>query len=246
MHLINDFEHFRIHAFWSRDIRSLANEITRLHAKSYATQHDLVLNFINNTFYRGDGEFNKQFRKKGGKYYDLKIPSEESKKRFKILELKLRTSQLKYLRRVLKKLGKIFSLSDFLFYCFFLRRALKDKSKELKANVCIYYLVIIKLSKKAQTTPLDELVREIKMGTEDFTKKVMKKSGVDEEKEELLGVENMIKVDDLERKNRLLKAKVEEQHEKLEEKDKKLEEIDKKLEEKDKLIKRLKEKLNHD
>ncbi len=224
---------------FGRDIvRGLVEEINLHHGKIFATQHDFVLAFINDTFYGGKGEFNKQFREKGKKYFDLKVPLKGPEKRFEILELKLRTSQLKYLRRILKRREQIFSLDDQIMYCFFLRRTLRDESKEIKTNVCIYYLVIITLSKKTQTIPLDELVEVIKVGTEDFIKKVVKKSEVDEEKEELLGVKNMIKVDDLERKNRLLKAE-------LEEKDKELEEKDKKLEEKDKIIKDLKDQVNN-
>lgn len=77
------------------------------------------------------------------------------------------------------------------------------------------------------------MVAEIKMGTKDFTKILEKKSGIDEEKEELLGVENMIKVVDLERKYNILK----------EEKDKQIKEKDKQLKEKDKEIDRLKTQL---
>ena len=74
------------------------------------------------------------------------------------------------------------------------------------------------------------------MGTEDFSKKLAKESGIEEGKEELLGVENMINVIDLEREVRGLK-------EDIEEKDKKLNEKDKKLIEKDKEIERLKARL---
>jgi predicted RNase H-like nuclease (RuvC/YqgF family) len=61
------------------------------------------------------------------------------------------------------------------------------------------------------------------MGTKDFTKKLAEKSGIDGEKEELLGVENMIKVVDLKREVRALKGE---------------------LKEKDKEIERLKSQLN--
>jgi hypothetical protein len=43
------------------------------------------------------------------------------------------------------------------------------------------------------------------MGTEDFTKKLAKESNLDEKEEELLGVENIIKVVDLERKLKTVK-----------------------------------------
>ncbi len=64
------------------------------------------------------------------------------------------------------------------------------------------------------------------MGTKHFTEKVADKSGLDEEKEELLGVDNIIKVVDLEKK--------------LSEKDQIIDEKDKIIEEKDKEIERLK------
>ena len=56
---------------------------------------------------------------------------------------------------------------------------------------------------------MDELTNDVKRDAKDFVKEVAGKSGVDLEKEEFIGVENIIKVDDLEReleeKNALLK-----------------------------------------
>lgn len=57
---------------------------------------------------------------------------------------------------------------------------------------------------------MDELTNDVKPDAKDFAKEVASKSGVDLEKEEFIGVENILKVDDLERE--------------LEEKDKVLEE----------------------
>ncbi len=54
------------------------------------------------------------------------------------------------------------------------------------------------------------------MGTKDFTDKLAEESGIDEEKEELLGVENMIKVVDLERKVRVLEINLEEKDKEIE------------------------------
>ncbi len=48
------------------------------------------------------------------------------------------------------------------------------------------------------------------MGAEDFTKKLKKESGIDDNKEELLGVENMLKVVDLERKVSVLESELDE------------------------------------
>ena len=68
------------------------------------------------------------------------------------------------------------------------------------------------------------------MGAEDFTKKVAEESGIDSEKEELLGVDNMFKTIDLERR--------------LEEKESEVKEKDKQLKEKEKEIKQLKKQLD--
>ncbi|MHA1150497.1 MAG: hypothetical protein ACTSR8_19945 [Promethearchaeota archaeon] len=43
------------------------SEITSHHAKSYAPQHDIILRFANHEIFQGEGEFNKEFRKKGKK-----------------------------------------------------------------------------------------------------------------------------------------------------------------------------------
>jgi len=81
------------------------------------------------------------------------------------------------------------------------------------------------------------------MGTEDISKRLAKESGIEEGKEELLGVENMIKVVDLEREVRGLKEYIEEKDKKLNEKEKVIDEKDMKLIEKDKEIERLKARL---
>ncbi|MHA1492370.1 MAG: hypothetical protein ACTSRI_22290 [Promethearchaeota archaeon] len=123
----------------------------------------------------------------------------------------------------------------------------KEEGKVLKDKTCIYYLVIIKLSKKTRAIPINDLVAEIRMGTKDFTDKLAEKNGIDEEKEELLGVENMIKVVDLERKVRVLEVDLEEKEKEINAKDKEIDE-EKKLHEeivkkKDKEIERLKAQL---
>ncbi len=68
------------------------------------------------------------------------------------------------------------------------------------------------------------------MGAEDFTKKVAEESEIDSEREELLGVDNIFKAVDLERR--------------LEEKGKQLKEKDKQLKEIEKEIKQLKKQLD--
>ena len=236
MDLCNDYDNFQIHAFWSKDIMVLISKITSHHGKSYATQHDLVLHFINKTLFEGKGVFNKEFRVKGKKYPDLKIPIKETEKNFEIVELKVRTSQLKYLRAELKKREKVFSTSDHLYFSYLLQAGSKEEGKIIKDRACIYYLVIIKISKKTETIPINELVEAIRMGTDNFTKELAEKSGLDEEKEELLGVENMIKVVDLERKVSVLKAEHEEKvsvlEAELEKKEKEIEHLKAQLKEK--------------
>lgn len=224
-----DYDIYQIHAFWSKEITDLIEKITSHLGKSYATQHDLILHFINDYLFKGKGEFNKEFRVKSKPYPDLKIPMKEAEKGFEIVELKVHTSELKYLRAELNKREKIFSTSDHLYFCYLLQVRSKQEGKIIKDRACIYYLVIIKIAKSTLATPINELISEIRMGTKHFTEELKDKSGIDEDKEELLGVDNIIKVVDLERK--------------LSEKDHLLEEKDHLLEEKDKEIAHLKAQL---
>ncbi len=106
-----------------------------------------------------------------------------------------------------------------------LELSLKEKGKVLKTKTCIYYLVIIILSSKTRLIPINDLVDDIKMGAEDFTKKLEKESGIDDDKEELLGVENMIKVVDLERKVSVLEAELDEKDRELDEKDREIDRL---------------------
>lgn len=240
MDLCKDYFNFQIHAFWSKDISALIAKITSQHGKSYATQHDLVLNFINDTLFEGKGELNKEFREKGKSYPDLKIPLRDTKEGFEIVELKVRTSQLKYLRGELNKREKVFSTSDHFYFSYILQIGSKGEGKIIKDRACIYYLVIIKISKQTKTIPINDLVDAIKMGTDNFTKELAEKSGLDEEKEELLGVENMIKVVDLERKVSMLESTLDEKDKILIEERIQHEEA---VKEKDKEIQRLKNQL---
>ena len=108
----------------------------------------------------------------------------------------------------------------------------KTDEKILLERACIYYLVILKIYKTAKNLPLDDLYEAISMGTEEFIEDLAKESELDDD-EELLGVKNMIKVADLER--RYKKA--------LAEKEKILEEKDEIIKEKEKEIQRLKKML---
>ena len=148
MEICNDYDNFQIHAFWSRKVMFLISKITSHLGKSYATQHDLVLGFINEMLFEGKGKFNKEFRVKGGRYFDLKVPVEDGKRRFEVVELKVRTSQLKYLRDELNKRENVFSNSDYLYFSYLLQVGSKEEGKIIKDRGCIYYLVIIKISKQ--------------------------------------------------------------------------------------------------
>ena len=75
------------------------------------------------------------------------------------------------------------------------------------------------------------------MGAEDFTKKVAEESGIDSEKEELLGVENMFKTVDLERR-------LEEKEREVKEKEDVIKEKEDVIKEKEKEIKQLKKQLD--
>jgi hypothetical protein len=195
-----------------------------------------VLQFLNDTLFEGKGAFNKEFRVKGKTYPDLKIPAKEAEKGFEIVELKVRTSRLKYLRGDLKGRDEIFSASDHFYFSYLLQVGSKDPGKIIKDRVCIYYLVVIKISKRSLSTPIHELVEAIRMGTKDFTKEEAEKSGLDEEKEELLGVDNMIKTVDLERKVRGLEADLEEEKTLRKQKEKQIDEKEKQIDEKEKQL----------
>ena len=162
MHLYIDYKIYQIHAFWSREITELVDLINNHPGKSYATQHDLVLQFINENLFEGKGEFNREFRVKGKKYPDLKIPMKEAERGFEIVELKVHTSQIKYLRAEFNQREKIFSTSDHLYFSYLLQVRSKKEGKPILERNCIYYLVIIKMAKCILSIPINELISEIK------------------------------------------------------------------------------------
>jgi len=231
-----DFTTYRIHAFWSKEIAEQMEGFRSRKGRNYTGQHDLVLGFINDTLFGGKGEFNKEFRMRGNNYPDLKIPLEETEKGFEIVELKLHTGELKYLRGELNKRDKIFSTSDHLYFGFLWRIGSKEEGKVILERTCIYYLVIIKISNSTLTIPISELISDIRMGTKDFAEELKEKSGIDDEKEELLGVDNIFKVVDLERELKIRDLKLEEKNQVIEAKDLLIEEKDLLIEEKDLLI----------
>ena len=235
MDLCTTYDNFQLHAFWSKKVMTLVREITSHHAKSYATQHDIILKFVNDRFFQGEGAFNREFRVRGKTYPDLIIPVEEAEKGSEIVELRVHTSELKYLRDELRIREKTFSNSDRLFFTYFLQVGSKEKGKIIKDRVCIYYIVFITLLKNTKDIPINELIGEIKMGTKEFTEKLKEESGIDGEKEELLGVDNIIKVVDLERQLSVTVAELDEEKKLREEKEKQLEKKEAELEKERKL-----------
>jgi len=244
MKLFHDYKAISFHAFWSRDTSKVINEVLNKKSKSYATHHDIFLRFLNDQLFKGQGVLNKEFRRKGKTYPDLLIPSKTEGKEYEIIELRTHTSELKYLRRELNKREKIFAFSDYLYFAYFLRRVWKEKNEILKVHDCIYYLVIISIPKKTEKIPINELEAVIKMGAEDFTKKVAEESGIDSEREELLGVDNIFKTVDLERRLEEKEDLIKEKDKQLKENAKQLKENVKQLKEKEKEIKQLKKQLD--
>ncbi len=244
MKLFHDYKAISFHTFWSRDTSKVINEVLNKKSKSYATHHDIFLRFLNDQLFKGQGVLNKEFRRKGKTYPDLLIPSKTEGKEYEIIELRTHTSELKYLRRELNKREKIFAFSDYLYFAYFLRRVWKEKNKILKVHDCIYYLVIISIPKKTEKIPINELEAVIKMGAEDFTKKVAEESGIDSEREELLGVDNIFKTVDLERRLEEKEDLIKEKDKQLKENAKQLKENVKQLKEKEKEIKQLKKQLD--
>jgi len=237
-----DYETYQIHAFWSRELGDLMEGFRSRKGRNYTGQHDLVLGFVNDTLFEGEGKFNREFRVRGKNYPDLKIPVEDAEKEFEIVELKLHTSELKYLRSELNQRDKIFSTSDHLYFSFLWRLGSKEEGKVILDRTCIYYLVIIKMAKQTLSIPINELISDIKMGTKDFAEEVKEKSGIDEEKEELLGVDNIFKVVDLERELKIKDLELEEKEKQLE-KEKKLKEEERKLRKEEQKLRKEEQKL---
>jgi len=238
------YQHYEFKAFWSKDVNSLIKELKALYAKSYTSQHDSALKFVNERLFEGKGEFIAGQRKKGELYSDLKVPIEVGTEHI-TLEYKLCTSQLKYLRREIADIEDIFSRNDYFYFSFFLQRVWKNKTKILKVHDCMYYLVAIILSKKVRAIDLKELIDNIKQDAKDFTKKLAQESNVDLEEEELIGVDNIIKVVDLERENQEKDRKIKEKDDALKEKDDALKEKEKIIKKQEQEIERLRKQLKH-
>jgi len=227
---------FRFITFWSKKVNELVKKINDTTSHAHATHHDLLVKFVNNEYLGGTGELDNKKRVKGSKHDDLTTSSD-------VIEFKFRSNRLESLSAVLKNRETIFKRNDYIFFSYFLERGCKDKTKILKTQNCLYYLIVVIFSRENGPLNLKELLNEVSKEEIKFTKEVALKSGVDLDDEELYAVGNMIKIRELKRELEEKDKKLEENDKKLEEKDKKLEEKNKKLEEKDKEIERLKAQL---
>ena len=144
---------------------------------------------------------------------------------------------------VLREAKDIFSRNDLIYFGYLRKRSKKDKTKIIKIQVCIYYLIIIVFQKAIEHLNLKALLKEVRKEEIIFTKEVAEKSGIDLEDEELYAVGNMIKEIQLESVIEEKDKELEEKDKEIEEKDKTIEEKDKTIEEKDKTIEQLKARL---
>jgi len=210
---------FKFISFWSKKITDLVNQIKETGSSARVSHHDLLVKFINREYFEGAGKLDQRRRVKGSKHADLTLPS-------KVIEFKFRSSALESLPGVLRESKDIFSRNDLIYFGYLRKRAKKDKTKIIKIQGCIYYLIIVVFQKEIEYLNLKNLLKEVRKEEMIFTKEIAKKRGIDLDDEDLYAVGNMIKEIQLESV--------------IEEKDKELEEKDKELEEKDKEIEQLK------
>ncbi len=215
-------KNFGFITFWSKKVNELVKKINDTTSHAHATHHDLLVKFVNNEYLGGTGELNKKKRVKGSKHDDLTTSSD-------VIEFKFRSDRLESLPVVFKNRETIFKRNDYIYFSYFLERGYKDKTKIIKDQNCLYYLIVVIFSRENEPLNLKDLLNEVRKEEIKFTKEVAQKSGIDLDEEEFYAVGNMIKIGELERE--------------LEEKDKKLEDKNKKLEDKDKEIERLKAQL---
>ena len=206
-------------SFWSKKITDLVNQIKKTGSSARVSHHDLLVEFINRECYKGAGKLDGRQRVKDSKHDDLTLPS-------KIIEFKFRSSALESLPGVLRDTKDIFSRNDLIYFGYLRKRAKKDKTKIIKIQGCIYYLIIIVFQKEIEHLNLKALLKEVRKEEMIFTKEIAQKSGIDLDDEDLYAVGNMIKEIQLESI--------------IEEKDKEIEKI---IEEKDKEIEQLKARL---
>ncbi len=229
-------KNFRFIAFWSKKISEFVEKIRKTTSNAHVTHHDLLVKFINKEYLSGMGELDHKKRVQDSKHDDLTLPSD-------VIEFKFRSDALKSLPGVLRTRTDIFRRNDHLYFAYFRRRGRKGKTKIIKTQSCIYYLIIIIFPREITSLDFKKLLKKVIKEEMDFTKEVAYKSDVDLDDEELYAVGNMIKEIKLERELEEKDKVIEEKDKVLEEKDKLLEEKDKVLEEKDREIERLKEQL---
>ncbi len=208
-------KNFRFIAFWSNKITKFVKEISKTTSNAHVTHHDLLVKFINKEYLRGMGLLDHKKRVQDSKHDDLTLPSN-------VIEFKFRSDALKSLPSVLRARKDIFKRNNHLYFAYFRRRDWKIKTKIIKIQNCIYYLILIIFPRKILSFDLKNLLKEVIKEEMEFTKEVASKSNVDLDDEELYAVGNMIKEIKLE-------------HE--------LEEKDKIIEEKEREIERLKAQL---
>lgn len=202
-------------AFWSKKVNELVKKINNTTTHAHATHHDFLVKFVNKEYLGSTGELDHEKRMKGSKHDDLTISSE-------VIEFKFRSNRLKALPSVLKNREALFQRNDYIYFAYFLERGWKDKTKMLKTQDCIYYLIVIIFPRKTELLGLKKLLEKVREEEMKFTKEVAIKSDVDLDEEELYAVGNMIKI-------RELKRELEESkrlHERImEEKDKEIERL---------------------
>ncbi len=220
---------FRFISFWSKKIVDYIEDFRNIDPNSPVKYHDQFVKFINEECFTGTGKGNHRKRVKGSKHDDLTLP-------LKVIEFKLRSSALDALPSILRESKEIFKRNEYIYFGYFRKRRWKDESKDIKIQGCIYYLLVIIISKDIEGLNLRALLKDIKKEEMIFTKELAIKSGLDMDDEELYSIGNM-------RREILLEDKLEEKDELIKGKDKALEEKDKALEEKDLIIKQLKEQL---
>jgi len=229
-------KNFKFISFWSKKITDLVNKIKITGSSARVSHHDLLVKFINQECFEGAGKLDRRQRVKDSKHDDLTLPS-------KVIEFKFRSSALESLPGVLREIKDIFSRNDLIYFGYLRKRSKQDKTKIIKIQGCIYYLIIIVFQKAIEHLNLKALLKKVRKEEMIFTKEIAEKSGIDLDDEELYAVGNMIKEIQLESVIEEKDKELEEKDKTIKEKDKTIKEKDKTIEEKDKEIEQLKARL---
>ncbi|MHA1339593.1 MAG: hypothetical protein ACTSO2_06355 [Promethearchaeota archaeon] len=201
------YEDINFAVFWCSDVMQFVKKLRSIKSKAYATQHDIALDFVNLHLFGNRGVKSHEFRKKGKKYPDLVIPPEYTKRSSNfIVELKIKTSELKYLKRTINQLDEMFRLSDEILYTYFLIVKPKFKDGKYIRKDCLYYYVIIRIKKeKVNKLSKDKIIEQVRVGANVVKEELYNKRIVNKDKEELLGVDNILRTEDLEMEVEVLK-----------------------------------------